>query len=87
MNPIIVVSLLSGVIFLLLILGAPVNSLRFIGQGAIRLIIGALFLFFLNTFGSIFDYHLPINIVTTSISGFLGIPGLLVLLAIDHFIL
>jgi inhibitor of the pro-sigma K processing machinery len=86
-DPIIVVSLLGGIIFLLLVLGAPIKPLRFIGQGMIKLIIGALFLFFLNAFGSVFDYHIPINIVTASVSGFLGIPGLLVLIAIDVFIL
>lgn len=87
MDPIIIVSLLGGVIFLLLVLGAPIKPLRLIGQGMIRLIIGALFLFFLNAFGSVFDYHLPINIVTASVSGFLGIPGLIALVVIDLFVL
>ncbi|MCT8136346.1 pro-sigmaK processing inhibitor BofA family protein [Anaerobacillus sp. CMMVII] len=87
MDPIIVVTLLGGVIFLLLVLGAPMKPLRFIGQGMIKLIIGALFLFFLNAFGTVFDYHLPINLVTASVSGFLGIPGLIVLVAIDLYIL
>lgn len=87
MDPIIVITLLGSVIFLLLIVGAPIKPLRFIGQGMIRLIIGALFLFFLNAFGSVFDYHIPINLVTASVSGFLGIPGLLVLIAIDVFVL
>lgn len=87
LNPIIVVTLLGGIIFLLLVLGAPIKPLRFLGQGMIKLIIGALFLFFLNAFGSAFDYHIPINLVTASVSGFLGIPGLIVLVAIDFFVL
>ncbi|OIJ17572.1 transcriptional regulator [Anaerobacillus alkalidiazotrophicus] len=87
MDPIIIVALLSGMVFLLLILGAPIKPLRFIGQGMIKVIIGALFLFFLNAFGSVFDYQIPINLVTASVSGFLGIPGLVVLVAIDHLIL
>lgn len=87
MDPIIVVSLLGGVIFLLLVLGAPLKPLRFIGQGMIKLIIGALFLFFLNAFGSVFDYQIPINFVTASVSGFLGIPGMAALIAIDLLIL
>ncbi len=87
MNPIIIISIFACIIFLLLLLGAPVNSIRYVGQGAIRLIIGALFLFFLNTFGSVFDYYIPINLATIAVSGFLGIPGLLALLAIDFFII
>lgn len=87
MDPIIVVSLLGGIIFLLLVLGAPMKPLRIVGQGMIKLIIGALFLFFLNAFGSVFDYQIPINLVTASVSGFLGIPGLVALIAIDLLIL
>lgn len=87
MDPIIIVTLLGGVIFLLLVLGAPIKPFRLVGQGMIRLIIGALFLFFLNAFGSFFDYHIPINLATASVSGFLGIPGLLVLIAVDIFVL
>ncbi len=87
MDPIIVISILGGIILLLLVLGAPIKPLRFIGQGMIRLIIGALFLFFLNAFGSVFDYQLPINLATASVSGFLGLPGLVALVFIDLFIL
>jgi len=58
-----------------------------IGQGAMKLIIGALLLFFLNAFGSFVGYHIPINLVTTSVSGFLGIPGIALLIAVEQLIL
>ncbi|WP_096202857.1 pro-sigmaK processing inhibitor BofA family protein [Bacillus sp. FJAT-45350] len=87
MDPVIIVSLLGGLIFLLLIVGAPIKPLRFLGQGAIKLMIGALFLFFLNAFGSVLDYHIPINLVTAGISGFLGVPGVVLLIAIEQFVL
>ncbi|WP_078556434.1 pro-sigmaK processing inhibitor BofA family protein [Bacillus alkalicellulosilyticus] len=87
MDPILIVSLVGGLIFLLLIVGAPIKPLRFLGQAAVRLLIGALFLFFLNAFGSLFGYSIPINAVTASVSGFLGIPGVVLLIAIDYFIL
>ncbi len=87
MDPILIVSLVGGLIFLLLVVGAPVKPLHFVGQAAVKLLIGALLLFFLNAFGSLFDYHIPINAVTASVSGFLGIPGILVLVAIEQFIL
>ncbi|WP_216831795.1 pro-sigmaK processing inhibitor BofA family protein [Alkalihalobacterium elongatum] len=87
MDPILIVALIGGLIFLLLIVGAPIKPLRFVGQAAVKLMIGALFLFFLNAFGSLIDYHIPINVVTASVSGFLGIPGLLLLIAVEQFVL
>ena len=87
MDSVLVISILGGLILLLLVVGAPIKPLRFIGQGAVKLMIGALFLFFINAFGSLIDYHIPINIFTASISGFLGIPGVVLLVAIEYFIL
>lgn len=83
MEPVVVLSLLGALIFLLLILGAPMRPLRWLGQGAIRLLVGALLLFFLNTFAGLFDYSLPINIFTATVTGFLGIPGLVALIFAD----
>ncbi|MBU9710639.1 pro-sigmaK processing inhibitor BofA family protein [Evansella tamaricis] len=87
MEPVVVLSLLGALIFLLLILGAPMKPLRWIGQGAIRLLIGALLLFFLNTFGTLVDYGLPINAFTAAVSGFLGIPGIVALVFMDMLII
>ncbi|MCR6108791.1 pro-sigmaK processing inhibitor BofA family protein [Bacillus sp. A301a_S52] len=87
MEPIVVLSLLSGLILLLLLIGAPVKSLKMVGTGAIRLLVGALLLFFLNTFGGLFDYHLPINLFTASVSGFLGVPGIIALIFTDILII
>ena len=87
MDPIVVVSLLAGLIVVLLILGAPIKPIRFFGQFFVKLMIGILFLFFLNSFGSLIDYQIPINFVTAFVSGILGIPGVALLVAIDYFIL
>ncbi|PLR89852.1 pro-sigmaK processing inhibitor BofA family protein [Bacillus sp. T33-2] len=87
MEPIVVIAILGGSILLLLLLGAPVKPLRFAGQGIIKLLIGALFLFFLNAFGNSSGIHVPINIATSAVSGFLGIPGLVALVAIQTWIL
>jgi inhibitor of the pro-sigma K processing machinery len=87
LDPIVVISILGGLILLLLFIGAPVKPVRFIGQGAIKLIIGALLLFFLNAFGNQIGIHVPINLATSAISGFLGIPGLFALVAIQTWII
>lgn len=87
MEPVVVIALLAGLIVIFLLFGAPIKPLRFIGQGVIRLLIGAFLLFFLNTIGTHFGIHIPINLATSAISGFLGIPGLFALVAIDTWIL
>jgi len=62
------------------------KPLKFLGQGIVKVAIGALLLFFLNAFGSNFGIHIPINIVTATISGLLGIPGVAALTVIQIWI-
>lgn len=87
MNSVVVISIVACCIFLLLLFGASVKPLKWIGQACIKLMIGALLLFFFNMIGSHFSLHIPINFVTATVSGFLGIPGLAALVAIDQLIL
>ncbi|WML42498.1 pro-sigmaK processing inhibitor BofA family protein [Neobacillus sp. PS3-40] len=87
MEPIVVITVLGSLILLLLFSGAPFKLVRFIGQTAIKLLIGSLFLFFLNVAGTKYGVHVPINFATSAVSGFLGIPGLFALVAIQKWIL
>ncbi|MBS4216685.1 MULTISPECIES: pro-sigmaK processing inhibitor BofA family protein [Neobacillus] len=87
MEPMFVIAVLGGLIVLLLFTGAPFKPARFVGQAAIKILIGALFLFFLNTAGNQFGVHVPINFATSAVSGFLGIPGLCALVAIQQWVL
>ncbi|MDQ6595364.1 pro-sigmaK processing inhibitor BofA [Bacillus salipaludis] len=87
MEPIIIISVLGGLIVILLFSGAPFKPARFIGQAAIKLVIGALFLFFLNVAGNRFGIHVPINFATSTVSGFLGIPGMVALVAIQKWVI
>ncbi|WP_110926058.1 pro-sigmaK processing inhibitor BofA family protein [Bacillus massiliglaciei] len=86
MQPIVFVAVIGGLILLLLILGAPLKPMRLLGQGIVKLIIGAVFLFFLNTVGNQVGIHVPINLVTTGVAGLLGIPGVAALAAIDYWL-
>ncbi|WP_066249195.1 pro-sigmaK processing inhibitor BofA family protein [Neobacillus drentensis] len=87
MEPIIVISILGGLILILLFTGAPFKPARYVGQAAIKLVIGALFLFFLNAAGNRYGIHVPINFATSAVSGFLGIPGLFALVAIQQWVM
>lgn len=86
-DPIITVLVLGGLILLLLIIGTPLKPVQLVGRGIVKVMIGALLLFFLNTFGQLIGVHVPINFITASISGFLGLPGIIVLVAIKQFVL
>ncbi len=83
----VVIALLGGLIVVFLFVGAPLKPIRLVGQGVVKLLIGALFLFFLNVIGTQFGIHIPINLATSAVSGFLGIPGLFALVAIDTWII
>lgn len=87
MEPVLVISFIGGLIVLLLIIGAPMKSLRLFGQGIVKLLIGAILLFFLNVFGNQYGLHIPINFITATVSGLLGLPGLASLVAIQLWVL
>ncbi|MDQ0273891.1 pro-sigmaK processing inhibitor BofA family protein [Cytobacillus purgationiresistens] len=87
MEPILVISVIGVLILLVLFMGAPLRPIRFIGQGVMKLLIGALLLFFLNALGNQFGIQVPINPATAIISGFLGIPGLCALVAIQSYVI
>ncbi|WP_428910303.1 pro-sigmaK processing inhibitor BofA family protein [Niallia sp. Krafla_26] len=87
MEPIVVVAILGFIILMLLFMGSPLKPIRLISQGVVKLVIGALFLFFLNIVGNQFGIHVPINLITSAVSGILGIPGVFALVAIDMWII
>jgi len=87
MEPKLVIMLLVGLIIIVLLVGTPLKPVRWVGQGMIKLIFGALFLFTANALGGSFDIHVPINLITSAISGFLGIPGVIALIVIEKYII
>lgn len=87
LNATVVISIMVALIVILLIVGAPAKPMRFITQGVVKLGIGVLFLFFFNVFGGAIGLHIPINLFTTIVSGFLGIFGVASLAAIQLFII
>lgn len=48
--------------------------------------IGLVLLMLVNFAGSYFSFALPVNIITVLISGFLGIPGILLLICFKLFL-
>ena len=87
MEPITVIAILGTIIFILLLVGAPMRPVKWIGFAVTRFCIGALLLFLLNAIGNSYDIHIPINTFTALISGVAGLPGIASLVAIEFFIL
>lgn len=83
MNATIVIVGLLSLIVLLLIIGAPVKSIRFMGRATIKVAIGVLFLFFFNVFGGYIGLHIPINIFTVAVSSILGVLGIIALVCMQ----
>lgn len=87
MSSTVVISIIVVLVILLLIIGAPAKPTRFIAESTVKLGIGMLFLFFFNVFGGAIGLHIPINLFTIIISGFLGLFGVISLAAIQVFII
>ena len=48
--------------------------------------LGGIFLLLVNTFGGQVGLHLAVNPVTAFLAGTLGLPGVLLLLCLTHFV-
>ena len=81
---ILAVFLAIGAIYLIgMLLVIPIKIvIKFIING----IVGAVVLFFLNIFGGFIGVSIAINPITALVAGFLGIPGVLLLLFLQYFL-
>lgn len=81
---ILAVFLAIGAIYIIgMLLVLPIKIIiKFIING----LIGAVLLFILNIFGSLIGITVAINPITALIAGFLGIPGVLLLLFLQYFL-
>jgi inhibitor of the pro-sigma K processing machinery len=87
MEPTVIISIMVAVIVVLLFVGTSFKPMRFLVNGTVKLGIGILFLFFFNVIGGTFGLHIPINVFTAVVSGFLGLFGVASLAAIHLIIL
>jgi inhibitor of the pro-sigma K processing machinery len=74
--------ILAGLFLLVAIyIGAQLimKPLKLISKLIINSLIGIVLLLIANYGGSFFGFELPINIITILVAGFLGIPGILLL--------
>ena len=74
-------------IVLLFMSHAQWKPVRWIGWMIGQFVIGTIVLFVFNFAAQSFSFQIPINPVTSSITGFLGLPGLITLIIIKYFFL
>ncbi|MED1742291.1 pro-sigmaK processing inhibitor BofA family protein [Bacillus swezeyi] len=86
MGSAIIIGAIVALVALLFFSKASFKPLKWMGTIAVRFIVGALFLFCVNLFGESMGIHVPINLVTTGVSGILGVPGVAALIVIKQFI-
>jgi len=77
-------NLVMAILFLLVIIfiisQLIMKPLKLVWKLLINSIIGLVLLLLTNYIGAYFDFSLPLNILTILISGFLGVPGILLLI-------
>lgn len=70
---------LIGIIIITLFIYILLGPMRLLWKLIINSLFGVLLLLLTNFIGSYFTFMLPINLATVLITGFLGIPGILLL--------
>ena len=71
-----------GVVFFMVVNRSVKKPLVWMGKGMLSTAVGALVLFVLNMLGQYVQFHIPINLITAFITGFLGVPGIAYLVAV-----
>lgn len=72
----------AALIFIVLVGRVMMVPLRHVFKLLVNGIIGGILLWLVNFFGATFSVFVPINIATVLIAGFLGIPGVILLVAL-----
>ena len=78
---------LACIIGILLIGRIFIVPIKIIIKLVLNSILGAILLFIINIVGSNFSFHIGINLITTLLTGILGIPGVVLLIILQIFLL
>lgn len=62
------------------------KPIKLVWKLLLNAVIGLVLLMLVNYTGAYFSFALPVNIITVLISGFLGIPGILLLICFKLFL-
>lgn len=88
-DPVVIIAYLFGLLMLYIAMRIVLLPVRFLTRVLLNGLIGAAGLLALNWAGQYWaavDLYVPINPVTAVATGFLGVPGLIMLLALRHWL-
>ncbi|MDN4592516.1 pro-sigmaK processing inhibitor BofA family protein [Polycladomyces subterraneus] len=77
----------GGTILFMLLSRSAWRPLKWIWYGVLYTAIGAVVLFLFNLVGEWIHFRIPINLMTSFITGVLGLPGLMYLVIVKGFLL
>ncbi|HHW14012.1 MAG TPA: pro-sigmaK processing inhibitor BofA [Firmicutes bacterium] len=80
------VAFLVGLLLLVLVARVLFIPLRFIVRLLFNAAVGGVLLWVANLLGRYIGVFIPINPITALLAGFLGIPGVVLVVAIQYFI-
>lgn len=66
-----------GILLLYIIAKSFQLPIKILGKIVINCILGGMILIIINYFGHFINFYLPLNFFTALITGFLGIPGII----------
>lgn len=72
-----------GLLLLYVVVRLFSRPLRWVGVAMGRAVVGGLALWAVNLAGALFGLHLPLNPATALAVGYLGVPGLLMVMALQ----
>jgi inhibitor of the pro-sigma K processing machinery len=82
-----ILNVIIAALFLLVILYIVaqvfIKPVKLLWKLIINSLVGLVLLLLVNYMGAYFDFSLPVNIITVLIAGFLGIPGVLLLVGLQ----
>ncbi|PQZ45676.1 transcriptional regulator [Bacillus sp. MYb209] len=87
MNSTIIIVGILALVFIFLVFGVSAKPIRFIGKALFHVTLGIALLFIVNVAGTYFDFHIPINMGTATVSSLLGMPGVTALVIIKLYIM
>ena len=82
----ILIAFVLGLLLLYLVGRVMFVPLKLIMKLLVNGIVGGLVLWVINYFGGFLNFHIPLNPVTALVVGFLGIPGIVLLIVIQQII-
>jgi len=77
----------AGVVIFMVVSRSLTKPIRWIWYSLVYTAVGAVVLFLLNLAGEWINFRIPVNPVTSLITGLLGLPGLVCLIVVKVFLI